>query len=184
MYSHFRSNLTVLATGLVLAASTVSSSAQQAGLRADAPAPAVVAPAVLPEAPAPQIEVSSLVQPQSGQSASAPATQICTISGTATDVQNEIVPGATIMLEGALPDDRRQTVANDEGWFEFDGLKPGIAYHVTVKAKGFVNWESPAIVLSPGQYQIVPNIKLVIEGEQISVKVYASPVELQRSRSR
>ena len=82
------------------------------------------------------------------------------------------------MLEGAVPADYRQVLANDEGWFEFKGLKPGIAYHVTVKAKGFVNWESPAFVLSPGQYEVLPDIKLEIEGEQTSVNVYASPAEL------
>ncbi len=114
----------------------------------------------------------------SGQSAAALATQTCTITGTITDAQDEIVPGATVVLEGALPADRRQTVANDGGWFEFKGLKPGIAYHVTVEAKGFASWKSPALVLSPGQYEIVPDIKLEIEGEQTSVKVYASPTEL------
>ncbi len=204
MHSGSRSHsiFIVLAASFALAASSVSSSAQQARSGSYTTAPAVVTPATLPDAPAPQIELAAAANPSvdpqseqaqstqqqvaasenlnngSGQSASAPATQKCTISGTATDAQDEIVPGATVVLEGALPDDRRQTAANDEGWFEFKGLKPGIAYRVTVKAKGFVNWESPAIVLSPGQYQIVPDIKLVIEGAQTSVKVYASPVEL------
>ena len=198
MSLHFRSTWMLLAAGSVLAACSVSSSAQQARSGSYTTAPAVATPAVLPDAPFPQIELAAAADPQSGQaqtvqqpaagsenlnhgsgqSATALATQTCTISGTITDEQDELVPGATVVLEGALPADRRQTAANDEGWFELSGLKPGIAYHVTIKAKGFVSWESPALVLSPGQYEIVPDIKLVIEGEQTSVKVYASPAEL------
>lgn len=171
-------------------------SAQQAP--SSAPLLTTAAAAAVPDAPATQIELAAAINPQagqtqttqqsaaageylnnvSGQSASAPVTQTCTMSGTVTDVQDEIVPGATVTLEGAVPADYRQTVANDEGWFEFKGLKPGIAYHVTAQAKGFVSWESPAIVVSPGQYQIMTNIQLQLKGEQTSVKVYASPAEL------
>jgi len=197
MHSRFQSVLVVFAAGFVLAACSFSASAQQAGSRAGAPVPTVVTPAAVPDAPTPQIELAA-VDPQSGQaqnaqrpvagsenpkngstqSASLPAAQTGTISGTATDAQDEIVPEATVVLDGASPADHRQTVANDDGWFEFKGLNPGVAYHLTIKANGFVSWESSAIVLSPGQFQIVPNIKLVLEGEQTSVKVYASPAEL------
>ncbi len=62
--------------------------------------------------------------------------------------------------------------------FEFKGLRTGVTYHLTIQANGFVDWESPAIVLSPGQYQFVANIQLQLKGEQTSVKVYASPAEL------
>jgi hypothetical protein len=104
--------------------------------------------------------------------------QTCAISGTVVDIQDEIVPGAAVALEGAVPADRRQAVTDDEGWFEFKGLRPGVIYHLTIQASGFVDWKSPAIVLSPGQYQIVTNIQLQLKGEQTSVKVYASQVEL------
>ncbi len=164
MYSRFRSTLIVLAAGLVLAASSILSGAQQPGPLAGATAPAASSPATLPDAPAPQIglaaadprsgQAQTVQQPAagsenlnngSGQSAAALATQTCTITGTITDVQDEIVPGATVALEGAVPADSRQAVANDSGFFEFKGLKPGIAYHVTVEAKGFVSWKSPAL---------------------------------------
>jgi hypothetical protein len=62
--------------------------------------------------------------------------------------------------------------------FEFKGLRPGVTYHLTIQADGFVAWKSPDIVLSPGQYQFVANIQLKLKGEQTSVKVYASPTEL------
>jgi hypothetical protein len=200
MHSGFRcgSILIVFAAGFVLAASSFSSSAQQASSRADATAPAIVAPSAIPEAPAPQIELAAAVDPQSGQtqtaqqpaaasenlnhgsgqSASAPTMQTGAISGTVMDVQDEIVPEATVALEGAVPADRRQAVSNDAGLFEFKGLRPGVTYHLTIQANGFVAWKSPDIVLSPGQYQFVANIQLKLKGEQTSVKVYASPTEL------
>jgi len=104
--------------------------------------------------------------------------QTGTISGTVMDVQDEIVPDATVALEGADPADRRQAVSNDAGLFELKGLKPGVTYHLTIQANGFVAWKSPDIVLSPGQYQFVTDIHLQLKGEQVSVKVYASPTEL------
>ncbi len=94
------------------------------------------------------------------------------------DVQDEIVPGATVVLEGAVPADYRKMVADDEGAFLFNDLRPGVTYHLTIQASGFVDWKSPAIVLSPGQFQFVTNIQLQIKGEQTSVMVYASPEEL------
>jgi hypothetical protein len=63
----FRSILLVLAAGFVVAACSLSSSAQQAGTGADATTPAAVAPAAIPDAPAPQIELAAAVDPQSGQ---------------------------------------------------------------------------------------------------------------------
>jgi Carboxypeptidase regulatory-like domain len=115
---------------------------------------------------------------ESGQGASVPAAQSGAINGTVMDVQDEIVPGATVVLEGALPADYRKIAADDAGSFVFKGLRPGVTYHITVQADGFVDWKSPAIVLSPGQFQFVTNIQLQLKGEQTSVKVYASPEEL------
>jgi hypothetical protein len=170
--------------------------AQQAPSSARSVTPA--AADAVPDAPTPQIELSSAAGPQSGQtqsaqqpsaagrnpnngagqSAPARAAHTGAISGTATDAQDEVVPDASVELEGPSPADHRQVVANDDGGFEFEGLKPGIAYHVTIKAKGFATWDSPAIVLSPGEYKILTDVKLVLQGEQTSVKVYASSVEL------
>ena len=187
MHLRFQSISAVLAAGFVLAACAFSSSAQQPDPRSNRTAPAVVMPATLPDAPAPHWQAQSAQQPaaanqdptnRSGESASTPATQTGAISGTATDVQDEVVPGAKVELEGSVPADHRQVVANNDGGFEFEGLKPGIAYHITITAKGFANWNSPAIVLSPGEYKILTDVKLVLQGEQTSVKVYASPVEL------
>lgn len=159
-------------------------SAQQAGMALPAASPAAVE---VPDAPTPQVELASLVtDPQSPQTnpatlPNAPGTSaspICIISGTVTDVQDEIVPGAVVTLDGVTPADHRQTVANDDGGFEFQGLKPGVTYRLTIKAQGFVDWKSPAIVLTPGQFDILTGVKMQLQGGQTSVTVYASREQL------
>jgi hypothetical protein len=123
--------------------------------------------------------------PQPATSAAAPlpsapvsAAQVGTIGGTVTDAQDEVVPGAEVVLDGPGPDDPRKTVANDLGAFQFDSLKPNIAYRLTIQAKGFVDWKSPPIVVSPGQVQFVSGIRLELNGETTSVTVHASSAEL------
>jgi hypothetical protein len=134
--------------------------------------PAIVAAGDLPDAPEPQYGVASLgfadQQPVAGQSGSdagvkgeqrdnptQPQTALdstaASISGTVTDVNGDVVPDATILLEGADSADRRTAVASDNGAFQFDNLKPGISYGITIKAVNFEGWKSPPILLKPGQ---------------------------------
>jgi Carboxypeptidase regulatory-like domain len=138
-----------------------------------------------PQAPAPQQTSPSPASAAASPLTSAPlsaapvsAAQIGTISGTVTDAQDEVVPGAVVALGGADPDDSRKTVANDLGAFQFEGLRPNVTYHLTIQAKGFVDWKSSPIVLAPGQFQFVPGIRLELSGEATSVTVYASSAEL------
>ena len=96
----------------------------------------------------------------SAQQASAPEPQAGSIVGTVTTITGDIVPGATVVLQGLEPGDQRTAAANDNGFFSFGDLKPGVPYHITVSAKGFVNWNSPAITLTPGQYLELPGVRL------------------------
>jgi hypothetical protein len=99
--------------------------------------------------------------------------------GTVTALNGNIVPGARVVVEGATPNDRRTASSDEKGFFEFDGLTPGTPYHVTVSAKGFADWKSPAIPLNPGQYFIVKDCNLNIEEVKTTVTVGgASSVEL------
>ena len=100
------------------------------------------------------------------------------IGGTVTDAQDEVVPGAEVTLDGQNQDDSRKTVANDLGAFQFDGLKPKVKYRLTIRANEFVDWKSDSIVLSPGEYQYVPGIRLELNGEATSVTVHGSSAEL------
>ena len=69
MQLRFRSILLVFAAGFIVAACSYSSSAQQAGSGASETAPAIVAPAAVPDAPVPQIELAA-ADPRPGQSQS------------------------------------------------------------------------------------------------------------------
>ena len=96
------------------------------------------------------------------------------ISGTVTDEQGDLVTGVTVVLEGADPADRRSQAVNDNGFFSFAGIKPGVSYHLTISGKGFENWTSQPIVLSAGQFFEVTGIKLKLMGDVSSVTVYSS----------
>ena len=108
----------------------------------------------------------------------APEPQPGHMSGTATDVNDDIIPGATVVLDGPSLQEKRTVVANDNGSFAFDDLKPGVTYHVTISADGFVSWTSPSIVVAPGQYLFLSESKLAISGGVTSVTVSSSPEEI------
>ncbi|MGB6194427.1 MAG: carboxypeptidase-like regulatory domain-containing protein, partial [Terracidiphilus sp.] len=75
------------------------------------------------------------------------------VHGTVTDVYGDLIPSATVVLEGAAGD-RQTALASGNAAFQFEHLKPGIAYHVRVTVKGFEDWTSPVLILNPGQYFI------------------------------
>jgi len=99
------------------------------------------------------------------------------ITDTVIDVNNDAVSGAIVVLEGAVISDRRTLVSDDNGFFEFDDLDPG-TYTVSISAKGFANWTSPAITVKPGQYVILTGSKLKIAEEKTTVSVVYSAVEV------
>jgi hypothetical protein len=114
----------------------------------------------------------------SGQELVAPQPRPGRISGTVTDMGGSLIPGATVVLEGPSQQDARSVAANDNASFEFDNLKPGVTYHVTVTAPGFVDWRSEPLVLTPGQASSLTDIKLKLQGENASVIVTASRTEI------
>ncbi len=142
---------------------------------------------ILPDAPAAQ--TASAADPrEAGQSATpntgtTNATQTdpndARIGGTITDTNGDIVPGATVVLEGPAPDDRRTTVASENASFEFDGVKPGVPYHIAVQAKGFADWRSDTLKLQSSEFHFVTDARLQLLGEATSITVTAStPVEI------
>jgi Carboxypeptidase regulatory-like domain len=111
------------------------------------------------------------------QLATAPAPQPARIAGTVTDTNDDIIPGATIILDG--PSQNSQTaVSNDSGFFQIDNVAPGTPHRITIRAEGFADWQSSEVVLSPGQFDLVNGIKLRILAEATSVTVVASREEL------
>jgi len=108
----------------------------------------------------------------------APRQQPGIIVGTAVDVNNEPVPGASVTLEGPALRDPRAIVSNDSGFFEFKDLEPGSPYHVIISAMGFADWTSDEVILKPGQYVILTVSKLRIATALTQVNVGYSPVEI------
>jgi hypothetical protein len=91
-------------------------------------------------------------------------------------VNDDTVPGATVVLEGPVQRDPRTVVTNGNGFFEFKDVEPEPpTNHVTVSAQGFANWTSPAVILKPGQYAILTGSKLHI-AEALTTITGAAPV--------
>jgi hypothetical protein len=103
---------------------------------------------------------------------------LANVSGTVMDSENDVVPGATVVLDGAASQPARTAIADDNGGFHFDSVEPGTPYHVTVNAPGFAPWTSPEITLQPGQFQLLSSVRLVFAAAATSITVYGSPEEI------
>jgi len=102
------------------------------------------------------------------------------IVGTVTDVNDDTVPQASVVLKSASGS-TESLVSNDSGFFEFSNLDPGTSYTITIHAEGFAKWSSPSVTLRPGQYFILTGIELHIEQALTTVDVastVASPEEI------
>lgn len=107
----------------------------------------------------------------------APAAQLGAISGTVTDTNGDLVPGATVTLQADGSNSKQTKTANDNGSFEFDGLKAG-TYHIAISAAGFDDWQAPAITLSAGQFFDLTGIQIKLSGGVSSVTVYSSTEQI------
>lgn len=99
------------------------------------------------------------------------------IIGTVIDANGDSLFGATVTLSGSSLKDPRKTVSNDNGFFEFKQLDAG-SYHVTITAPDFADWNSPDVVLNPGQYLILSETKLQIAEVTTAVNVVYRPEEV------
>ncbi len=106
----------------------------------------------------------------------APQPQPAIIHGTVLGVDNDVVAGSTVVLNGPIAADRRTLVASKDGLYEFDDVKPGGPYQITISANGFAGWSSPLFALQPAEYKIVTNSKLHLAAVQISINVFPPEV--------
>lgn len=104
--------------------------------------------------------------------------QSATIIGTATDVNGDTVSNAAVVLKGSDIHDQRTITTTQNGFFQFEGLQPGVPYQISITAKDFADWTSSTITLEPGQFKILAGIQLRIETERTSVDVKYDPVEV------
>ena len=99
------------------------------------------------------------------------------ISGTVTDENGDLIPGSTVALEEIVGGDHRTVTADDNGSFEFNGLKPGIPYQVRITAKGFADWTSPPVIVKPGQFEFLKEIAIK-PSEVTTITVSASSEQI------
>jgi hypothetical protein len=94
-----------------------------------------------------------------------------TILGTVTDVNDDPVAGASVDVQGPNSGHVYTATTNDNGYYEIHAIQPGIAFQVTIIAKGFARWESPVMIFTPGQHEILDVDKLRIEEVQTAITV-------------
>jgi hypothetical protein len=98
--------------------------------------------------------------PLPGQQIPASKPQSGSITGTVEDVNGGLLPGATVSIDGPAPSDHRTVTTNENGIFTLSDLWPAASVKITVNAKGFAVWISPAIILTPGQFMDMTEIHL------------------------
>src|SRR5258708_8985147 len=106
--------------------------------------------------------------PVLAQNSEMPAPETGTIMGTVTDANADTIPNATVVLKEVDGNGPRTIVTPGNGVFEFHDVQPGIPYQLSISAKDFGDWTSPAITLDPGQFKIVTGIQLRIETQRTS----------------
>jgi hypothetical protein len=124
------------------------------------------------------LSLSAVAQTSQPQDPQTLAPQLGKILGTVTDVRGDAVVGATVVLTGPDLTDRRSVLTPENGFFQFDDLRPATGYQITVDAQGFAEWTSPAITLEPGQVDLVSDIQLRIATQNTAVTVTYNPVAI------
>jgi Carboxypeptidase regulatory-like domain len=118
--------------------------------------------------------------PLYAQSTEASPTKAASVLGTVTDVNNDPVADARVVLQG--PSGTALTLmTKDDGSFAFHEVTPGITYKVTITAQGFSDWTS-TVTLEPGQDKTLNDIKLRLTAMQRSLTVGYSSKEVAQQQ--
>jgi len=127
---------------------------------------------------------SSISISVSAQQISAPEPQRGSVYGTITDTDGGAIPDAVVVVEGATPNDRREATADNDGFFRLTSLPSAVPFHIAVTAKGFANFTSPDITLTPGQALEMSSLKLTIATVETSVNaVFSEEIALQQVKA-
>ncbi len=81
------------------------------------------------------------------------------ISGTVTDLNGAVVPGAVVTLTGDKTTEKRTTTTDDGGRFSFTTLQPG-NYSLKIERQGFQALEQKGVMLSANEKLAVGDLKL------------------------
>jgi Carboxypeptidase regulatory-like domain len=102
------------------------------------------------------------------QEISAPEPQAGTIVGSVEDTSGATIPAATVTLAGTGMSEQSAT-ADQAGFFVLNNAPSAVPLHITIHAKGFADWTSPAITLTPGQHFELTNIQLRLADVETTV---------------
>jgi hypothetical protein len=105
-------------------------------------------------------------------------TQFGQIMGTVVDVRGDVIPGAEVTLTRAGFPGCRTLSTDENGFFKIDDVEPGVSFQIAVNATGFDDWESPALVLQPGQVMGLGGISLGLAAQNTTVTVRYNPAEI------
>ncbi len=111
------------------------------------------------------------------QDANPTQTAVAHITGTVMDVNGDTLSGATVVLRSPAIAEPLTLISDDNGFFDFKQLAPGI-YHITVTAADFSDWSSSELTLSAGQYLIISDCKLRVSQVATTVNVAYRPEEI------
>ena len=95
-----------------------------------------------------------------------------TISGTITDAQGQVIPGATVTIVSEATGEARAAVSDAKGDFQATNMQPG-SYTIRVALESFRTLERKNIVLSAGERLFVGSLPLDIGGIGETVTVEA-----------
>jgi len=98
-----------------------------------------------------------------------------TIEGTVVDTNGDVIEGARLVLDG--PSGQRGMQSGSDGGFTFAGLAPG-SYKLTITGADISTWESPAIVVEPGETHFLPKIVLALNAGVTEVHVTANQEQI------
>jgi hypothetical protein len=93
-----------------------------------------------------------------------------TLSGSVEDQTGAKIPGATVTIVSDTSGDKRDTKADNSGFFSVTALPPG-TYTVSISSKGFSTYKETGILLNEGDSRTIPNIHLKISSDVNSVTV-------------
>ncbi|HYO82998.1 MAG TPA: carboxypeptidase regulatory-like domain-containing protein [Bryobacteraceae bacterium] len=107
--------------------------------------------------------------------------QTSSINGTVLDTSQAAVSGAVLVLTNRDTGETRQTIASEQGYFNFVDLARG-EYSLGVKASGFRELQMGPLAVSVGQALTVrPRLELGTVTEVVNVEAVAPPVVTSNS---
>jgi hypothetical protein len=98
-----------------------------------------------------------------------------TIEGTVVDTNGDVVEGAHLVLSG--PAGQRDLESGADGQFSFANLAPG-SYKLTITGSDVSTYESPAIMVKPGETRFLAKIVLALSAGITEVHVTANQEQI------